>query len=192
LPPDLPTLEFPTPEDWEQWLRENHASSPGVLLKIAKKRTGVVTVVYPHVLEIALCYGWIDSQRLPLDETYFLQRYTPRSKRSKWSQVNRDKAIDLIAQGRMRPAGLAEVERAKADGRWQAAYAPQRTATVPADLQAALDGNPKAKAFFTTLSGINRYAILFRVHDAKRPETRARRIEQFVAMLADGKTHHSH
>jgi uncharacterized protein YdeI (YjbR/CyaY-like superfamily) len=190
LPPDLPTLEFPTAQDWEQWLAENHASSPGVLLKIAKKGTGVVTVAYPHVLELALCYGWIDSQRLPLDETYFLQRYTPRGKRSKWSLLNRDKAIDLIAQGRMRPAGLAEVERAKADGRWDAAYAPQRSATVPEDLQAALDGNPKAKTFFATLSAVNRYAILFRIHDAKRPETRARRIEQFVSMLAEGKTLH--
>ena len=132
---------------------------------------------------MALCYGWIDGQKAAFDERYWLQKFTPRRKTSRWSQINRERALVLRSEGRMRPAGQAEIERAQADGRWDAAYASQRVATVPDDLQAALDLNPEARAFFATLNGPNRYAILYRLQDAKRPETRARRLEQFVAML---------
>jgi uncharacterized protein YdeI (YjbR/CyaY-like superfamily) len=159
-------------------------------MEIAKKGTGVESVTHAEALEVAICFGWIDGQRKALDETYFLQRFTPRRPRSKWSKINRAKATELIERGEMRPAGLEEVERAKADGRWDAAYDSHSTATVPPDLQQALDANPKAKEFFATLNSQNRYAILYRVGDAKRPETRARRIAQFVEMLAKGETLH--
>jgi uncharacterized protein YdeI (YjbR/CyaY-like superfamily) len=184
---DLPTIAFASGADWESWLEDNHRSR-GVWMKIAKKDSGITTVGQPEALEIALCFGWIDSRREALDKHYFLQRYSPRRPRGKWSQINREKAERLIAEGRMRPAGLAEVERAKADGRWDAAYAGQRRATVPDDLQRELDARPAAKAFFDTLSSQNRYAILFRLQDAKRPETRARRLARFVAMLEAGET----
>jgi uncharacterized protein YdeI (YjbR/CyaY-like superfamily) len=184
---DLPTIAFASGAEWEAWLEDNHGS-PGVWLKIAKKDSGITSVSHPEALEIALCFGWIDSRREALDEHYFLQRYSPRRPRGKWSQINREKAERLIAEGRMRPAGLAEVERAKADGRWDAAYAGQRRATVPDDLQRELDARPAAKAFFDALSSQNRYAILFRLQDAKRPETRARRLARFVAMLEAGET----
>ncbi|HEX6512860.1 MAG TPA: YdeI/OmpD-associated family protein [Chloroflexota bacterium] len=185
---DVPVIAFASPSEWEAWLAEHHASSSGVWLKIAKKASGVPTVTYTEALEIALCYGWIDGQKDALDGDYWLQRFTPRKPASKWSRINVGKAEALIAQGRMQPAGLRQVEQAKADGRWQAAYAGQRTASVPEDLQRALDANPAAREFFATLRGANRYAILYRIQDAKRPETRARRVEQFVAMLAEGKT----
>jgi uncharacterized protein YdeI (YjbR/CyaY-like superfamily) len=159
-----------------------------VWVKIAKKGTGIDSVRYPEVLESALAFGWIDGLRRALDEQYFLQRFTPRRPRSKWSKVNRTTAERLIAEGRMRPAGMAEVERAKADGRWDAAYESQGNMTVPPDLQRELDARPRAKAFFERLNGQNRYAILYRLHDAKRPETRARRLEKFVAMLEAGET----
>ena len=139
---------------------------------------------------MALCWGWIDGQKKSIDAHWWMQKFTPRAKRSIWSQVNRDKVQALIEAGRMRPAGLAEIERAKADGRWDAAYASASKAEVPADLQAALDAEPRAKAFFAKLDGTNRYAILFRTHQAKRPETRAKRIAQFVEMLARGETIH--
>jgi uncharacterized protein YdeI (YjbR/CyaY-like superfamily) len=187
---DLPILDFPDRTAWTTWLAEQHESSPGVWLKIAKKASGIPTVTHPEALEEALCYGWIDGQRLPHDESFFLQRFTPRTKRSKWSQVNRDKVTDLIEQGRMKPAGLAQIEAAKQDGRWDAAYAPQSSQTIPEDFQRALDQNPKANEFFKTLRGARRYSFLYRIQDAKRPETRARRIEQFIKMLADGQTHH--
>jgi uncharacterized protein YdeI (YjbR/CyaY-like superfamily) len=145
-------------------------------------------VTHAEALDIALCHGWIDGQRQPFDGEWFLQRFTPRRARSNWSKVNREKVAALVAAGRMQPRGLAEVERAKADGRWAAAYDPASKAAVPDDLQRALDANPAARDFFATLKGNNRYAILYRIQDAKRPETRARRIETFVAMLADGKT----
>jgi uncharacterized protein YdeI (YjbR/CyaY-like superfamily) len=183
-------LAFESDADWEAWLQEHHATSDGVWVKIAKKASGIPTVAYPEVLEIALCFGWIDGQRKALDDRYFLQRFTPRRARSRWSQVNRDKVAALTKAGRMRPAGLAEVERAKADGRWDAAYASVRTMAVPEDLQRELDARPEAAAFFATLNSQNRYAILYRLHDAKRPETRARRLEQFVAMLEAGETLH--
>jgi len=187
---DLPILEFADREAWARWLEDEHDGAPGVWLKIAKKASGIATVTHPEALEEALCRGWIDGQRAPHDETYFLQRFTPRGPRSKWSQINRDKATHLIEQGRMRPAGLAQVEAAKQDGRWEAAYPPQSSAAVPEDFQRALDANPAAKEFFATLRGTRRYSFIYRIADAKRPETRARRIREFVAMLAEGRTHH--
>lgn len=181
---------FASPVEWEAWLEDNHSKSDGVWIQIAKKSAAIESVRYPEVLDSALCFGWIDGRREALDEHYFLQRFTPRRPRSKWSQVNRDNAERLIADGRMRPAGLAEVQRAKADGRWVAAYASQRSITVPEDLQRELDARPKARAFFAELTSQNRYAILFRLHDAKRPQTRAQRLAKFVAMLEAGETIH--
>ena len=157
---------------------------------MAKRSSGIASVSLPEALETALCFGWIDGQRKGLDDAWFLQRYTPRRKRSKWSKINRENAEALIEAGRMRPAGLAQVEAAKADGRWEDAYPSPSQMTAPPDLQAELDRNPKAAAFFETLSSTNRYAVLYRIHDAKRPETRARRIAQFVEMLAEGRTLH--
>ncbi|MDQ3956966.1 MAG: YdeI/OmpD-associated family protein [Actinomycetota bacterium] len=184
----LPLLAFASQRAWEEWLEENHASAPGMWLKLAKKASGVASVSYPEAVESALCFGWIDGLKRPLDERFSLQRFTPRRKKSKWSRINKDRATELIASGRMRPAGLAAVEAAKADGRWDAAYDPQSDAPVPEDLQRELDANPEAAAFFATLKGAKRYAFLYRIADAKRPETRARRIEQFVAMMNEGKT----
>ena len=157
-------------------------------VKIAKKGSGVESVAYPEVLDIAISYGWIDGVRNAHDETYFLQRFCPRGKRSKWSKINRDKATRMIESGEMKPAGMREVEAAQADGRWAAAYDSHRTATVPDDLQEALDANPKAREFFATLNSQNRYSVLYRIQDAKKPETRARRIAKFVDMLARGET----
>ncbi|MER6530582.1 YdeI/OmpD-associated family protein [Streptomyces sp. NPDC001508] len=182
-----PVLFFATQEEWEKWLAENHSEVPGVWFKIPKDGSGIDGVDYAHALESALCYGWIDGQKKKLDEQHWLQRFTPRRQGSKWSKVNREKATDLIERGRMRPAGLREVEKAKADGRWEAAYTAPSKATVPDDLQAALDAAPAARDFFAALDGRNRYAILHRVEDAKKAETRAARIEKFVAMLAEGK-----
>jgi uncharacterized protein YdeI (YjbR/CyaY-like superfamily) len=184
----LPILELADAEAWEAWLDRNHADARGAWLKIAKKSSPAKTVTYPEVLDVALCFGWIDGQRAPLDGEFFLQRFTPRGRRSRWSQINRQRAQALSAAGRMRPAGLAQVEAAKTDGRWEAAYAPQSSAAVPADLQRALDRRPRAKAFFETLSGARRYAFIYRIGEARRPETRARRIEKFVEMLDEGRT----
>ena len=153
---------------------------------MARKASGIASVDHPEALDIALCYGWIDGQRKGEDAQHFLQRFTPRTPRSTWSKINRDKALSLIDQGRMQHAGLAEVERAQADGRWDAAYDAQSTAIVPPDLQAALDANRKAAGFFAKLDSRNRYAVLFRTQGAKKPETRAKRIAQFVEMLANG------
>jgi uncharacterized protein YdeI (YjbR/CyaY-like superfamily) len=183
---DQPVKPFASQEAWERWLAGNHAKTPGVWLKVAKKASGKRTVTVPEALEIALCYGWIDGQRKTFDEDYFLQRFTPRRPRSKWSKINRDKATALIEQGRMQPPGLAEVERAKADGRWAAAYdSPSRIEPTP-ELLAALDASPKAKALFDELDRQNRQAILYGVQDAKRPETRTRRIQRSVEMLGRG------
>ncbi len=183
---DLPILPFASQAAWEAWLEDNHADTQGLWLKIAKKASGIETVTHAEALDVALCFGWIDGQRGRFDDEWFVQRFTPRRARSRWSQINRDKVGRLIADGRMRPAGLSEVERAKGDGRWDAAYASQSTIEVPDDLQQALDANPAAREFFATLKGTNRYAVLYRIHDAKRAETRSRRIEKFVAMLARG------
>jgi uncharacterized protein YdeI (YjbR/CyaY-like superfamily) len=181
-----PILAFASAEDLEAWLEREHASSDGVWLKFAKKGSGVASVVYPEAVEIGLCYGWIDSQVLALDERFYLQKFTPRRARSKWSRVNRDKVEELTRQGRMKPAGLAQVELAKQDGRWEAAYSSPANAKVPDDLQAALDGNSQAAEFWAGLNKSNRYAIVFQLEDAKRPETRMRRLEKFVAMLERG------
>jgi uncharacterized protein YdeI (YjbR/CyaY-like superfamily) len=186
----IPSIPFASPAEWEDWLEDNHALSDGVWIRMAKKNAGIESVRYPEVLESALCFGWIDGRREALDERRFLQRFTPRRSRSKWSRINREKAERLIAEGRMRPAGLAEVERAKADGRWEAAYQGQKSSTVPDDLKRELDARPKAKAFFAELNSQNRYAILYRLQDAKKPETRARRLAKFVAMLEAGETIH--
>jgi uncharacterized protein YdeI (YjbR/CyaY-like superfamily) len=183
---DLPTLTFASQADWEFWLEAQHAQARGVWIKIAKKATGIPSVTHAEALESALCFGWIDGQRNSLDDTFFLQKFTPRMPKSGWSRVNREKALELIAAGKMRPPGLREVERAQADGRWDAAYEPQSAITVPDDLQRELDANPDARAFFNTLDSRNRYAILYRLQTAKKPETRAARIQKFVAMLAQG------
>jgi len=185
---ELPILQVASREEWEAWLAENHASSAGVWVRLAKKGAGDATVTRADALEVALCYGWIDSQARSLDDSYWLQRFTPRRKRSKWSRINREAVEALIAAGKMKPAGLAEVEAAKQDGRWEAAYASPRTMTVPEDLQARLEENPAAREAFEKLSSQNRYAILFRIHDAKKPETRKRRIDTFVEMLEQGRT----
>ncbi len=181
---------FADAKAWSAWLASNHATSSGVWIQIAKKGSGIASVNYPEVLDVALAYGWIDAVRNAFDEKTFLQRFTPRGPRSIWSKINRDKALALIASGEMKPPGLAEVERAKKDGRWAAAYAGQKTATVPDDLAAALAVDPRAAAFFATLDSRNRYAILFRLHGAKKPETRARRLAAFVEMLAKGEKIH--
>jgi uncharacterized protein YdeI (YjbR/CyaY-like superfamily) len=183
----LPVLNFESAAAWESWLAAEHASSTGVWLKIAKKGADAQTVSYAEALAIALCYGWIDGQKGRLDDDYWLQRFTPRKPGSRWSRINTQKAAGLIEAGWMQPAGLAEVEQAKADGRWAAAYEPQSTITVPDDLAAELARNDSARAFFETLNSVNRYAILYRITSAQRPETRARRIAKFVAMLADHK-----
>lgn len=186
----LPTIFFASAAAWERWLADNHAASEGVWVRIAKKDVDIASVRYPEVLDSALCFGWIDGRREALDARHFLQRFTPRRSRSRWSKINREKAEQLIAQERMRPGGLVEVERAKADGRWEAAYAGQRSSTVPEDLQRELDARPDAKAFFASLRSQNRYAIVYRLYDAKKAETRARRLAKFVAMLEAGEAIH--
>ncbi len=181
----LPILAFPSQQALEAWLADPPpAAAQGIWLKLAKQGSGLATVSQREAVESALCYGWIDGQLAKYDEQHWLIRYTPRRPRSKWSERNREAALALIAAGRMQPGGLAEVARAQADGRWEAAYAPQSTATVPDDLQAALTETPAAQAAFDRLNKAERYAILYRIGEAKRPETRARRITQFVAQLA--------
>jgi uncharacterized protein YdeI (YjbR/CyaY-like superfamily) len=187
---DLPIRPFSSAAEMEEWLEASHQSSDGIWLKIAKKGSGVESVDYAEALELALCFGWIDSQKRGFDESFFLQRFTPRRPRGKWSQINRAKAEELIAAGAMRPAGLAEVEAAKADGRWDAAYAGQRAATVPDDLQHELDRNRAAGEFFAKLDSANRYAILYRLEEAKKPETREKRLRKFIAMLERGEKIH--
>ncbi len=186
----LPVLPFASASAWEHWLELHHDEAAGVWLKIAKKGSGIATVSYEEAVEVGLCFGWIDGMKGGYDDRWFLQRFTPRRPRSKWSEVNVAKAEELIAAGRMRPAGLLQVEQAKEDGRWAAAYGRRTLADVPPDFQAALDANPKAADFFATVSRGNRYAMLYRLHDAKQPETRQRRIAQFVAMLEHGETLH--
>ena len=182
--PELSIIPFASPGDWEAWLAKHHATSDGLWLKISKKGSGISSVTYAEALDVALCYGWIDGQKGKFDDDYYLQRFTPRRPRSKWSKINRGKVTKLIEEGKMKPAGLREVEKAKADGRWDAAYESQSNATVPEDLRRELDENPEAAAFFETLNSTNRYAILYQIEEAKKPETRTRRIEKFVAMLS--------
>jgi uncharacterized protein YdeI (YjbR/CyaY-like superfamily) len=181
---------FRNAKAFEAWLRKHHAKSDGLWLKIAKRGADEPSVTYAEAVEIALCWGWIDGQKKGLDEQHFLQRFTPRRARSIWSKINVDKVAALIEAGRMQPAGHAQVEAAKADGRWAQAYDGAKTATVPDDLLAALAANPPAKAFFATLNASNRYAVLWRIQTAVKPETRARRIAQLVDMLARGEVIH--
>lgn len=183
-------LTFASQTEWESWLGQNGSTSSEAWLRLAKKGTGQRTVTYEQALESALCYGWIDGQKKAESEQYWLQRFTPRSAKSIWSKLNKDRAEALIAAGRMRPPGMCEIERARKDGRWKAAYTSASNSIVPDDLQMALDANPGAKIFFATLNSRNRYAILFRIQNAKRPETRVRKIEEFVDMLNRGETFH--
>lgn len=184
---DEEIIEFASAAELRDWLARNHASSGGFWLKLKNNAANEGALTYTAALDEALCYGWIDGQKRKLedDQTHWLQRFTPRTARSRWSKVNQDKVAVLIEQGRMEQPGLAEIERAKADGRWKAAYAGSKTATVPDDLAQALAANPAAAEFFKTLDSQNRYSILYRVQDAKKPETRASRIEKYVAMLAN-------
>src|SRR5262249_41884189 len=179
-----PPLLFEDQETWFSWLRKNHATSSGVWLRIAKKGANMRSVSYLQAVDAALCFGWIDGQKKSDDESYWLQRFTPRAEKSIWSKINRDKAIRLIELGQMNAAGLREVERAKRNGRWDGAYDSPGGATIPADFQAVLNKNPRAKAFFATLDSQNRYAGLFRIQTAKTAETRAKRIKQFAKMLS--------
>ncbi len=188
MPADsLPVVSFESTDAWDAWLAAHHADSPGLWLKIAKKGSAGQTVSYSDAVDVALCHGWIDGQKGRLDDDYWLQRFTPRKRDSKWSKINTERAAALIASGRMRPAGLSEVERARADGRWEQAYESQSRVTVPEDLARALAANQRARAFFATLDSANRYAILYRIGTAKRPETRAKRIDTFVTMLSEHK-----
>lgn len=189
LPTDLPIVVFADAAAWERWL-EAHADAPGLWLKIAKKNQGVVSVSYPEALDVALCHGWIDGLKRSCDAQYFLQRFTPRRPRSIWSKINIGKIEALIAAGRMRAGGLREVEAAQADGRWQGAYDSARNMEVPEDLAAALGKRAKARRFFEQLDRTNRYAVLWRIQTAKKPETRAARIEKLVAMLDRGEKIH--
>lgn len=188
---DLPVLHFASRDELAAWLDEHGSTARGCWLKLARKGAARSSVSYDEAVELGLCHGWIDGQKGALDEEFWLQRFTPRSARSRWSRINRDRATVLIEAGRMTPAGLAAVEQARADGRWERAYEGASSITVPADLQRALDADPAAAAFFATLDGTNRYAILYRIGDARRPETRARRIETFVGMLARGEKIHT-
>jgi uncharacterized protein YdeI (YjbR/CyaY-like superfamily) len=186
--PEQPVVSFASAGEMDDWLVEHGESSDGIWLKFAKKASGIESVVYAEAVEIALSHGWIDGQAKRLDESYYLQRFTPRRARSKWSRINRKKAESLIAEGRMRPGGLREVERAKTDGRWDEAYDSPATATVPEDFQAALDAEPAAREFFASLGATKRYSFLYRIQDAKRPETRANRIAEYVELLRAGRT----
>lgn len=180
---ELPVLPFASKKKWSAWLAKQHEKSSGVWLQLAKKDSGIPSVTYDEAVEVALCYGWIDGQKKGYDDKYWLQKFTPRGPKSIWSRINTQKAERLIASGEMQPAGLKAIEAAKRDGRWEAAYASQKNISVPDDLQAALDKNGKAKAFFATLKRAEKYSILFRIQTAKKPETRASRIQQFVEML---------
>ena len=174
---------FERQRDWATWLKDNHKISPGVWLQLAKKDAGVQSVSYDEAIEVALCFGWIDGQKKAHSEQYWLQKFTPRSIKSVWSKINEEKALALIKAGKMKPAGLKEIERAKLDGRWNAAYDSASKSSVPSDFQLTLDSNPRAKNFFGTLDSRNRYAVLFRIQTAKNAETRAKKISQFVQML---------
>ncbi|MGD1050117.1 MAG: YdeI/OmpD-associated family protein [Solirubrobacteraceae bacterium] len=190
LADQLPTLQLGSRAEWERWLERWHDSAPGVWLALAKRGSIHTTLTYAEALDGALCFGWIDGQKAALDEHLWLQRFTPRSARSRWSRINRDRAQELERSGRMRPAGAAQLERARADGRWDAAYAGQRSAEVPDDLRVALLADPRALEFFDGLDSANRYAILYRIEEAKRPATRAQRIARYVSMLAAGERLH--
>jgi uncharacterized protein YdeI (YjbR/CyaY-like superfamily) len=186
--PELEILQCAADADWERWLVAHHADSPGVWLKFAKKGSEIATVKYAQALDTALCYGWIDGQVRRLDESFYLQRFTRRGPRSKWSQINRDHVARLTEAGRLREPGQAQVDAARADGRWDAAYEPQSRATVPDDLQRALDAHPDAQRFFATLTGSTRYAFLHRLHHVSQPAARAKRISSYIELLSAGRT----
>lgn len=186
----LPVLTFRNRESFEEWLDQQPADAAGAWLKLRKTSASAAGLTKSEAIDAALCYGWIDGQLDKYDDGHWLVRFTPRKARSRWSQVNRKRATELVADGRMRKPGLRQIEAAKADGRWATAYAPASTAKVPPDFQDALSANPQAAKFFATLKGANRYAILYRIGSVKRPETRARKIAEYVAMLERGKTIH--
>ena len=188
---DLPIKPFASKQKWADWLARQHDKSAGVWLKLAKKDSGIKSITYEEALDLALCYGWIDGQKKSFDDRYWLQKFTPRGPKSIWSKINTEKADKLIASGEMKPAGLRVIEAAKQDGRWDAAYASQKNMAVPEDFQAALDKNEKARAAFARLKSSERYSFLFRIHHAKKPETRARHIQNFVEMLEKGEKIHS-
>ena len=188
---DLPIKPFASKQKWADWLARQHDKSAGVWLKLAKKDSGIKSITYEEALDLALCYGWIDGQKKGFDDRYWLQKFTPRGPKSIWSKINTEKADKLIASGEMKPAGLRVIEAAKQDGRWDAAYASQKNMAVPEDFQAALDKNEKARAAFARLKSSERYSFLFRIHHAKKPETRARHIQNFVEMLEKGEKIHS-
>lgn len=183
---DYDILAFASEQDFQKWLHAHHENTPGVWVKIAKKGSGVASVDRKQALNVALCYGWIDGQAKSLDTNYYLQKFTPRRPRSMWSKINVGLVTQLIAEGKMQPAGQAEIDKAKADGRWEAAYDPPSTMAVPDELIVALKENPKAKLAFDGLNKTNRFAIVWRVQTAKKPETRAARIEKFIGMLERG------
>jgi uncharacterized protein YdeI (YjbR/CyaY-like superfamily) len=187
---ELPVIAFVSQKDWAKWLITNHLTSSGLWLQLAKKASGTPSVTYAEAIETALCYGWIDGQKQSQSAEAWLQKFTPRARKSIWSKINCQKALALIESGKMKPPGLAEVERAKQDGRWEQAYDSPGNATIPEDLQTALNKVPKAKAFFATLESRNRYAILWRIQTAKKAETRAKRIELFMKMLEKGEKIH--
>ena len=188
---ELPIELFENQQAWADWLERHHADSPGLWLRHAKKASSLTSVSYHEALQVALCYGWIDGQKKSYDDSSWIQKWTPRGAKSIWSKINREKALKLIERGRMQSSGMAQIDRAKQDGRWDAAYDSHSTATVPDDLQAALDSNAEAGTFFATLNSTNRYAILFRIQTAKKAETRARRIQEFIGMLERGEKLHT-
>jgi uncharacterized protein YdeI (YjbR/CyaY-like superfamily) len=181
---------FKTRKDFTAWLEKNHKTSPALWVRIAKKGSGIKSITYAEGVEVALCYGWIDAQKLPESETAWLQRFMPRRPRSIWSRINREKALALIVNGQMNEAGLVEIERAKKDGRWEAAYDSPSGASVPPDFERELERHPKAKEFFKSISAANRYAIIWRLQTAKKAETRAKRARSFIEMLEKGETLH--
>ena len=185
-----PIRAFRDAKAWESWLAKNHTAIDGIWMRIAKKASGKKSVTYPEALEVALCYGWIDGLKRPESETTWLQRFTPRRARSLWSKINREKALALIESGKMKSAGLQEIERARKNGCWDSAYASPSSATMMPELEIALAKSPRAKAFFETLSRANRYAILWRVQTAKKAETREKRVRSFIEMLEKGETFH--
>ncbi len=190
-PPTAKMIDLATAAEFEQWLETNHQSQREIWLKIAKKGAERTSVSYDQAVDLALCFGWIDGQKAGFDDDHWLQRFTPRSRKSRWSQINREKAERLLAEGRIRPAGAAEIERARGDGRWDSAYFGPRQATIPVELQQELDHDPAAAAAFAELDAQNRYSIIWRINDAKRPETRARRVAKYLDMLRRGERIHS-
>lgn len=187
---DAEIIAFRDADEFERWLAAEHQREQGVWVKIAKKNSGIQSIDYAGALDVALCYGWIDGQLKSIDDKWFRQKFTPRRKRSKWSTRNRERVARLIEEGRMRPAGQMQIDAAKADGRWDGAYDGPSRITVPDDLKAALDDDAEAKRTFDRLSSANRYSILFNLHDAKRPETRERRLQKYLTMLREGRGPH--